>query len=91
MAFDLYGFRRVSDGGAIGSGAGSVKAFCHYATTDTHAQVSAAGYFNSLASLLVVGDVIAASLALSTTPVLRLYMVTAVASGVVTIAQVTTG
>ncbi|WP_336800487.1 hypothetical protein [Kaistia sp. MMO-174] len=90
MAFDLKGLRRAVLGGTVGSGAGSQRSIYHYATNDDAATVETAGYFNGLASDLVVGDVIMASLDLDGTPVFKNYMVTANTGTVVTIAKQTT-
>jgi len=90
MAFDLKGLRRAALGGTVGVGAGSQRSISHYATNDDAAAVETAGYFNSLAKDLIVGDVIMASLALGTAPVLKNYIVTANNGAVVTIAKQTT-
>lgn len=62
-----------------------------YATNDAAAVVEAAGYFNDARAHLTKGDVILAVMAVGSTPVLKLYVATAVpASGDVTIARLTT-
>lgn len=90
MAFDQKGLARVQSTGSVGVGAGSVKSVCHYATNDDAAAVQAAGYFDPAAGILVVGDVIIASLDLDGAPALKIYMVTANTGTVVTIAAQTT-
>ena len=90
MAFNFYGLKRFSDGGIVGSGPGSVKSLCHYAhPTDDHAAVTTSNYFNAAVSVLPVGSIIFASLALDSAPVLRTYIVTANNGVAVTIAEQT--
>lgn len=62
-----------------------------YDTNDSHAVVSASGYFNAAVSdsQLGKGDHIEATCNRDTTPVRRSYIVTSVADGVVTVAQLT--
>lgn len=89
MAYSANGLFRFSDGGILGSGAGSVKGLCHYVTNDVAGTVEAAGYFNAAASFLTVGSLIFASLDLDGTPAFKAYMVTANSGSAVTIAAQT--
>jgi hypothetical protein len=91
MAYKAEGLRRLTYGGAVGNGVGSVRSVFHYADTDAAATVEAANYFNSAAKDFVKGDIIKASLALGGTPVLKQYIVTsATGASPVTIALQTT-
>lgn len=84
MAFNKDGLTVI---GAAKSG--NAPALHLYKTTDTQATVNTAGYFNSIATLLKVGDIIFVYDA--TTPSLVLTYVNAVsAAGVVDIADGTT-
>lgn len=58
MTFAIAGFKTVIEGGAIGSGSGSVKQIHSYATNDLSATVLASGYFNSITNYLRKGDLI---------------------------------
>jgi hypothetical protein len=58
MAYDADNLACIGNGGAIGSGQGSVARIWHYKTNDTLAQAVAADYFNSATSLLAKGDMI---------------------------------
>lgn len=78
--------RRVSHGVSTGTGQAKNIGSWHYAGNDDTAAVAAAGFFNSIADDAAVGDVICCSLDLDGTPMLRNYMVTAIAAGVVTVA-----
>lgn len=68
--------RRSDEGVSYGSG-NAIKQLCDWklATDDDVAAIETAGYFNSLASVLQVGEIIAASIDLNGTPVFRHYMV----------------
>jgi len=84
MAFSADGFATIA-----ASKAGNAPSIYSYKTADTQATVNTAGYFNSIASLLKVGDII--FVYDSTTPSLVLTYVNAVsAAGVVDIADGTT-
>ncbi len=84
MAFSADGFATIA-----ASKAGNAPSIYSYKTADTQATVNTAGYFNSIASLLKVGDII--FVYDSTTPSLVLTYVNAVSSaGVVDIADGTT-
>jgi len=84
MAFSADGFATIA-----ASKAGNAPSIYSYKTADTQATVNTAGYFNSIASLLKVGDVI--FVYDSTTPSLVLTYVNQVtAAGVVDIADGTT-
>jgi len=84
MAFNKDGFATIA-----ASKAGNAPSVYSYKTADTQATVNTSGYFNSIASLLKVGDII--FVYDSTTPSLVLTYVNAVsAAGVVDIADGTT-
>jgi hypothetical protein len=84
MAFSADGFATIA-----ASKAGNAPSIYSYKTADTQATVNTVGYFNSIASLLKVGDII--FVYDSTTPSLVLTYVNAVSNaGVVDIADGTT-
>jgi hypothetical protein len=84
MAFAMTGLTAIGQ-----SKRGNAPGLFLYKTADTQATVNTAGYFNSIASLLTVGDVICVYD--STTPSLVITYVNAVsAAGVVDIADGTT-
>ena len=58
----------------------------HYATADLAAAVIGAGYFNSVASMLRVNDLIIANINTGGTPATNFYVVTGNTGSVVTIA-----
>lgn len=94
MAFSSRSLSRVSMQVVVGSTAGAPKdnqvSLFLYATDDAAAVVETAGYFNTAREQLQKGDQISASLAVSGTPVLKHYVVTASPSaGNVTIAVAT--
>lgn len=84
MAFAMSGLTAIGQ-----SKRGNAPGLFLYKTADTQATVNTVGYFNSIASLLTVGDVI--FVYDSTTPSLVITYVNAVsAAGVVDIADGTT-
>lgn len=83
MAYSATGLVTVS-----ASKRGNGPSLYLYKTTDTQATVNTAGYFNTLSSMLEVGDIIFVYDA--TTPSLVLTYVLSNASGVVDIADGTT-
>jgi hypothetical protein len=84
MAFAMSGLTAIGQ-----SKRGNAPGLFLYKTADTQATVNTAGYFNSIAALLTVGDVI--FVYDSTTPSLVITYVNAVsAAGVVDIADGTT-
>lgn len=84
MAFNADGFATIA-----ASKAGNAPSIYSYKTADTQATVNTAAYFNSIASLLKVGDII--FVYDSTTPSLVLTYVNQVtAAGAVDIADGTT-
>jgi hypothetical protein len=84
MPFNADGFATIA-----ASKAGNAPSIYSYRTADTQATVNTAGYFNSVASLLKVGDVL--FVYDSTTPSLVLTYVNQVTTaGVVDIADGTT-
>ncbi len=83
MAFAMSGLTAIGQ-----SKRGNAPGLFLYKTADTPATVNTAGYFNSIANLLTVGDII--FVYDSTTPSLVLTYVNSVSSGVVDIADGTT-
>jgi hypothetical protein len=84
MAFAMSGLTAIGQ-----SKRGNAPGLFLYKTADTQATVNTSGYFNSIASLLTVGDII--FVYDSTTPSLVLTYVNAVSgAGVVDIADGTT-
>ena len=73
MAFAAAGLKLIAPGGAIGTGAGSVKNIYHYATNDADTVVEANGYFDSTS--LNLGDIVIASLDVDGTPEVKMYIV----------------
>jgi hypothetical protein len=79
--------RRVNSGTFQVAGAASQSlATWDLRTTDLAATVETAGYFNSMAAQLAVGDVIMAVMAIGGTMKLKLYMVTVNTGSAVTVA-----
>lgn len=78
MAYSSTGFTTVA-----ASKAGSAPSVYAYKTTDAIADVNTSGYFNSLSSLLSVGDLIYCVTSTGTTAVASLVYVLSNASGVV--------
>jgi hypothetical protein len=83
MAFAMSGLTAIGQ-----SKRGNAPGLFLYKTADTQATVNTSGYFNSIANLLTVGDII--FVYDSTTPSLVLTYVNSVSSGVVDIADGTT-
>lgn len=83
MAFSSTGFVTV-----CAAKSGNAPSMYLYKTSDTQATVNTSGYFNTLASTLVVGDII--FVYDTTTPSLVLTYVNGNSSGVVDIADGTT-
>lgn len=81
MAFSATGFNAV--GGQ--SKAGNAPAIWTYASTDAQSVIRVSGYFNSVASLLKVGDIIFCYSATGGTPVMSTAYVVSNAAGVVDI------
>ncbi|AID30813.1 hypothetical protein MCHK_3006 [Mesorhizobium huakuii 7653R] len=83
--------RRDGAGISYGSGA-TIKQLCdwHLATNDDGPTVITAGYFNSLAGVMQVGERIFARLNLATAPQAKDFIVTANTGTVVTVALLTT-
>lgn len=61
----------------------------HYATTDAATAADTAGYFNTAADMLRVGDMILANVATGTTPGAGIFVVRSVQNGVVDVANLT--
>ncbi len=81
MAFSSTGFNTV--GGQ--SKAGNAPAIYTYSSTDAQSVIRASGYFNSVSSILNVGDIIFCYSATGGTPVMSTAYVNSNASGVVDI------
>lgn len=85
MAYSETGFTTVA-----ASKAGSAPSIYAYKTTDAIADVNTAGYFNSLSTVLSVGDLIYCVTSTGTTAVATLVYVVSNASGVVDVNDGTT-
>ena len=81
MAFSSTGFNTI--GGQ--SKAGNAPSIYTYASTDAQTVIRVSGYFNSVASILKVGDLIFCYSATGGTPVMSTAYVVSNASGVVDI------
>lgn len=73
MAFAATGLINFNSGGAVGTGAGSVKKLWHYATADADTTVEADGYFDTTA--LNQGDLVFTSLGVGGTEEAKIYTV----------------
>ena len=60
----------------------------HYKTADAKTTVAASGYFNDVANIFNVGDLIVASMAITGTMETKIYVVSSIESGVVAISAV---
>lgn len=85
MAFSITGLNSVSP-----NKRGNAPSIYAYKTTDAIADVNTAGYFNSLADTLEVGDLIYCVTSTGTTAVATLVYVLSNASGVVDVTDGTT-
>jgi hypothetical protein len=85
MAFSITGLNSVSP-----NKRGNAPSIYAYKTTDSIADVNTAGYFNSLADTLEVGDLIYCVTSTGTTAVATLVYVLSNASGVVDVNDGTT-
>jgi hypothetical protein len=85
MAYSATGFSTIA-----ASKAGNAPAMYAYKTTDAIADVNTSGYFNSLSSVLSVGDLIYCVTSTGTTAVATLVYVLSNASGVVDVNDGTT-
>jgi hypothetical protein len=85
MAYSSTGFSTVA-----ASKAGNSPAIYAYKTADAIADVNTAGYFNTLANVLSVGDLIYCVTSTGTTAVATLVYVVSNASGVVDVTDGTT-
>lgn len=85
MAYSSTGFSTVA-----ASKAGNSPAIYAYKTTDAIADVNTSGYFNSLSTVLSVGDLIYCVTSTGTTAVATLVYVLSNASGVVDVNDGTT-
>ncbi len=85
MAYAADGFTAYS-----ASKRGNAPSMYAYKTADAIADVNTSGYFNSLSSLLEVGDIIHCVTSTGTTAVVTLVYVVSNASGVVDVTDGTT-
>jgi hypothetical protein len=85
MAYAESGFTTIA-----ASKAGNSPAMYAYKTTDAIADVNTSGYFNSLSTLLSVGDLIYCVTSTGTTAVATFVYVVSNASGVVDVTDGTT-
>jgi hypothetical protein len=85
MAYSSTGFSTVA-----ASKAGNAPAIYAYKTTDAIADVNTSGYFNSLSTILNVGDLIYCVTSTGSTAVATLVYVLSNASGVVDVNDGTT-
>jgi hypothetical protein len=85
MAYSATGFSTIA-----ASKAGNSPAMFAYKTTDAIADVNTSGYFNTLANMLSVGDLIYCVTSTGTTAVATLVYVVSNASGVVDVTDGTT-
>jgi hypothetical protein len=81
MAFSSTGFNAI--GGQ--SKAGNAPAIYTYSSTDAQTAIRVSGYFNTISSILKVGDIIFCYSATGGTPVMSTAYVNSNASGVVDI------
>lgn len=81
MAFSATGFNTI--GGQ--SKSGNAPAIYSYSSTDAQSVIRVSGYFNSVASVLRVGDIVFCYSATGGTPVMSTAYVVSNASGVVDI------
>lgn len=84
MAFGLAGLLSFGTGGSLNSTMRRQKIWS-YITADAKATLEGAGYFNSAADLLQIGDIIIAVTSYGGTEACRMYVVSDIASGVVTV------
>ena len=73
MAFDIQGLQNFNNGGALGTGEGSVAKLWHYVTNDVDTVVEADGYFDTTA--LAKDDIVLATLDSDGTPEVKVYVV----------------
>tara|TARA_B100000700_G_scaffold323297_1_gene426742 strand:- start:1313 stop:1594 length:282 start_codon:yes stop_codon:yes gene_type:complete len=73
MAYAAAGLVQIANGGAIGTGEGSVKRIFHYATNDADTVVEADGYFDN--TDLNDGDLLVCSLDVDGTAEIKTYIV----------------
>jgi len=85
MAYSATGFSTIG-----ASKAGVSPAMYTYSTTDSIADVNTAGYFNSIASILRVGDVIFCHTSTGGTPAMSIVWVNANSGTVVDVTNGTT-
>ena len=60
----------------------------HYKTADAKATVIGEGYFNSVANIFTVGDLIVTSMSIEGTMETKIYVVSSISSGVVGVTAV---
>ena len=86
MAYSTDGFGALAGQGR----AGDLPALYVYTTTDAHATVDGAGYFNTLSDTLKVGDMIMVHGSTGGTRTVTMHIVVSNASGVVDVGDGTT-
>jgi len=82
-AFAIKNWARISIGGAIGNGSGSVKSVYGYWSPETLATIEGTGYLDDLIDDLAVGDRVHVVAGIGGTPTMREYFVSSVTSHVV--------
>lgn len=88
MAFNETGMISYGTGGSINPTTQRRSKLWHYITADAKATVEGAGYFNSYAEKLQIGDpILVTSGVTSSAAVIRQYVVSNIASGVVTVTK----
>jgi hypothetical protein len=87
MAYDANNLACIGNGGAIGSGNGSVARIWHYKTNDLMSSVDDSGYFNDATNLLAKGDMIFVSADVDGTPAINGFVVDS-ATGAATVTTV---
>lgn len=73
MAFAATGLRKVTEGGALGTGPGNVQSVYYYITNDADTVVEANAYFDT--TDMKKGDVVHATVDIDGTPEYKCYVV----------------
>lgn len=87
MAFDIDNLACIGNGGAIGSGQGSVARIWHYKSNDLVSLIDDSGYFDDATHLLAKGDMIFVSGDIDGTPAINGLVVSS-ATGAATVTTV---
>ena len=85
MAFAIAGLKRISHGGALSVGPGSVRSIWHYITNDDAATVETANYFDPVIDEMRVGDLVFCSLDIDGTPKPAVLIIATISGGHVTV------